>query len=115
MTLGAGTHCGISVAAILATSDMLTLNIPPRAVWASLPVAAALLTVLFISTTPPSTTTPGIAQGTALVLLLAISSASVAYTAQHPTTEEEGRAITHYIIQGGFLLAACAGLWVLST
>lgn len=114
MVLKEGMHCAISVVAILATSDMLTLNIPPRTVWASLPVAAALLTVLFISATP-QTIAPKITQATALVLLLAISSASVAYTAQHPTTEEEGRAITHYIIQGGFLLAACVALVVLCT
>lgn len=113
MTLSAGTHCFISIVAILGTSDLFTLNTPPRTAWASLPVAAALLTVLFISANPANASI--YAPATALCLLLAISIASVVYTAQHPQKEDDARRTLHYVIQGGLILTTGVGLWRLST
>ena len=112
MPISPGVHCAISVAAILGTSDLWTLNIPPRQKLAGLPIAAALVTVLFI--TAAQNKENKAALYVSLALLAGISIASLFYT---PKSEEDlsARTITHYTLQGLLLLAVCVGGFLLST
>lgn len=106
-------HCAVSVAAILGTSDLWTLDIPPRQKLAGLPIAAALVTVLFITAAPDNKKNK-VALYVSLALLAGISIASLFYT---PKSKEDlsARTITHYTLQGLLLLAVCVGGFVLST
>ncbi len=112
MPISPGVHCAISVAAILGTSDLWTLDIPPRQKLAGLPIAAALVTVLFITAAPDKKNK--VALYVSLALLAGISIASLFYT---PKSEEDlsARTITHYTLQGLLLLAVCIGGFLLST
>lgn len=97
-------HCLVIVAAIVGTSDMWTLSIPPRQWWAALPIVAALSTVLLL------TSKDNVAlQRTALGLLAAASIASIVYTANvqdAAAAEQESadRRTVHYALQGLLLL-----------
>jgi FtsH-binding integral membrane protein len=115
MPISPGVHCAISVAAILGTSDLWTLDIPPRQKLAGLPIAAALVTVLFITAAPDKENKKNkVALYVSLALLAGISIASLFYT---PKSEEDlsARTITHYTLQGLLLLAVCIGGFLLST